>query len=195
MKKKPEATARTKENLMKAFWGLYCQKKIDQISIKEITDTAGYNRSTFYEYFIDIYDVLNQLEDELLAKLKEKVIYSLNIERGDIILQPLADFYEMQGEYFSVLLGENGDPRFAKKMKAGMGAVLIRRFGLPETDIHSDYIIEFGLSAIIAMLTHWYQSHKNLPSTELVALIRSMLANGISPMIQKYSTIPTKSSL
>jgi len=56
MNKHPEITAQTRENLMQAFWSLYRQKKIDTISIKEITATAGYHRSTFYEYFVDIYD-------------------------------------------------------------------------------------------------------------------------------------------
>lgn len=180
---------------MQAFWSLYCQKKTDSIAIKEITDKAGYHRSTFYEYFVDIYDLLNQLEDELLAKLKQEVSHSLNIESHGFILQPLADLYETQGAYFSVLLGENGDPRFTKKMKAEMGSFLIRRFGLPENDIHTAYIIEFGLSAIISTLTHWYQTNKNLPSTELVRLISSMLMVGVLPMVQKYSTLPSNPTL
>src|SRR3974377_431286 len=94
LKKNPEATARTRENLMQAFWSLYCQKRIDHISVKEITDTDGYHRSTFYEYFVDIYDVFNQLEDELLAELKENVIQSFKTDSNDILIQPLADHYE-----------------------------------------------------------------------------------------------------
>jgi len=193
MNKHPEITAQTRENLMQAFWSLYRQKKIDTISIKEITATAGYHRSTFYEYFVDIYDVLNQLEDELLAKLKQEVSHSLKMDGNGFILQPLADHYETQGEYFSVLLGENGDPRFTKKMKAEMGSFLRSRFGLPENDIHTAYIIEFGLSAIISTLTHWYQSDKNISSTELVGLISSMLMAGVLPIVQKYSTLPANS--
>jgi AcrR family transcriptional regulator len=190
MKKHPEATALTRENLMRAFWSLYAQKKIDHISIKEITDQAGYHRSTFYEYFVDIYDVLNQLEDDLLAKLKEKVIHSFKTDSNEILIQPLADLYETEGEYFSVLLGEKGDPSFAKKMKTEMSSTLMTRFGLSENDIHTPYLMEFGLSAIIATLTHWYQSNQNLTSKELIGFIQSMLMDGIFPMVQKYSTFP-----
>ena len=189
MKKNPEATALTRENLMEAFWSLYCHKKIDHISIKEITDKAGYHRSTFYEYFVDIYDLLNQLEESLLAYLKEKVSNSLVVEQNEDVLQGLANEYESKGKYLSVLLGENGDPYFSKKLKSVMRPVLMETFGMSESDIHTAYIFEFGLSAIMSTITLWYQSNKNLPSNELVVLVRSMLVNGVFPMVQKYSTL------
>ncbi len=193
MKKNPEATALTRENLIEAFLSLYCQKKIEHISIKEITDKAGYHRSTFYEYFFDIHDLLNQLENSLLAYIKEKVVNSLAGDRYDDIPQELADLYESRGNYLSVLLGENGDPNFSKKLKAVMGSTLVYPFGLSESELHTSYILEFGLSAIIATITHWYRNNKNLPSKELVSLIRSMLMNGIFPLIRKYSNLPSDS--
>lgn len=193
MKKNPEATALTRENLIEAFWSLYGQKKIEHISIKEITDKAGYHRSTFYEYFVDIYDLLNVLENSLLAYVQEKVVNSLAVDRYDDIPQGLADLYESKGNYLSVLLGENGDPYFSKKLKAVMGSALVNPFGLSESEPHTSYILEFGLSAIIATITHWYRNNKNLPSKELVSLIRSMLMNGIFPLIHKYSNLPSDS--
>ncbi len=180
---------------MQAFWSLYCEKKIDHISIKAITDKAGYHRSTFYEYFVDIYDLLNQLEDEVLARMRAEVLQSLNIQSNSNLVQILADRYEAQGEYLRVLLGENGNPHFAKKVKAEMGFALTRRFGLPENDSHTAYIMEFGLSAIISTITYWYQNSKDLPFNEFVVLVRSMLMNGILPMIKKYSTLPADSLL
>ena len=188
MAKHLEATALTRENLMQAFWGLYSQKKIEAISIKEVAEKAGYHRSTFYEYFVDIYDVLNQLEDSLLVFVKGKVVDSLVAEQNDDILQGLADVYESKGKYLSVLLGENGDPNFTKKLKAVMRPVLLETFSLPEGDIHTAYIFEFGFSAILSTITHWYQDNKNLPSKELIFLIRSMLMSGLYPEIRKYST-------
>jgi AcrR family transcriptional regulator len=193
MKKNPEATALTRNNLIEAFWSLYCQKKIEYISIKAITDKAGYHRSTFYEYFVDIYDLLNQLEESLLAYIQENVVDSLAVDRNGDIPQGLVDLYESKGKYLSVLLGEIGDPDFPQKLKTVMGSVLMKPFGLSESDLHTSYILEFGLSAIIATITHWYRNNKNLPSKELVSLIRSMLMNGIFPIIRKYSNLPSDS--
>ena len=187
MKKQPEITAQTRENLIQAFWSLYCEKKIEHITVKEITDKAGYHRSTFYEYFVDIHDVLNQLEDALLEYIKMNVIKYLEAGQWDDFTQKIANIYEVKGNYLSVLLGENGDPQFAQKMKTAMRPALSNALGLPENDIHTSYIFEFGLSAIIGTITHWYNNKKELPTKELARLIHSMLETGILPEIQKYS--------
>ena len=187
MKKQPELTAQTKENLIQAFWSLYRKQKIEHISIKEITSKAGYHRSTFYEYFVDIYDVLNQLEEDLLEYLKEQVLSSLENGLSDDIIQKLANVYEAKGDYWGTLLGENGDPHFAQKMKAIMRPALSNVFGLSEKEIRTTYIFEFGLSALIGTLTYWYNNQREIPSKEMVRLMNSMLATGILPEIQKYS--------
>ena len=187
MKKQPEITAQTRENLIQAFWGLYRQKKIEHITIKNITTRAGYNRSTFYEYFVDIYDLLNQFEDSLLEYLKEEILDSLEGGLNDDIIQKLADVYESKGDYLGILLGENGDPNFVKKLKTVMRSTLVGTFRLPEKEILTSYIFEFGMSAIIGTVTHWYHSKRDLPPKEMVRLLRSMLERGITPEIQEYS--------
>ena len=187
MKKQPELTAQTRENLIQAFWNLYCEKKIEHITIKEITAKAGYHRSTFYEYFVDIYDVLNQLEDALLEYIKMNVMKSLEVGLNDDFTQKIANIYEVKGNYLSVLLGENGDPQFAQKMKTIMRPALSNAFGLSESDMQTSYIFEFGMSAIIGTLTYWYNNKKELSSKELARLIRSMLETGVAPEIQNYS--------
>jgi AcrR family transcriptional regulator len=187
MKKQPEITTQTRENLIQAFWGLYRQKKIEHITIKNITTRAGYNRSTFYEYFVDIYDLLNQFEDTLLEYLKEQILDSLDGGPNDDIIQKLADVYESKGDYLGILLGENGDPNFVKKLKTVMRSTLVGTFRLPEKEIHTSYIFEFGMSAIIGTVTHWYQSKRDLPSKEMVRLLRSMLERGITSEIKENS--------
>lgn len=37
---------------------LYSERKIEDITIKEITDKAGYNCGTFYVYYKDVYEIL-----------------------------------------------------------------------------------------------------------------------------------------
>ena len=187
MKKQPELTAQTKENLIQAFWSLYRQKKIEHITIHELTTKAGYHRSTFYEYFVDVYDVLDQLEDSLLEYMKEQVVSALEGGLNDDFIQKLADVYESKGDYLSTLLGENGDPDFAQKLKTIMRPALFAEFGLPENDIHTAYIFEFGMSAILGMVTHWYRRKKDIPSKDMVRLLRSMLLRGIGPEIREYS--------
>lgn len=188
MKKQPEITAQTREKLIDAFWSLYSEKNIEHITIKEITDKAGYHRSTFYEYFSDIYDVLDQLEDALLKYIEMNVISRMDGDLSDDLALHIANIYDVKGEYLSVLLSEKGDPNFLNKIKAVMLPVLKDTYGLSEDEVHTAYIFEFVSSGIFAVVTHWYKNGKNIPSQELARLVRSILISGVVPMIHKYST-------
>ena len=48
MNKRHDITAQTKQNLIDAFWQLYCLRPISQITVRDVVQRAGYNRSTFY---------------------------------------------------------------------------------------------------------------------------------------------------
>lgn len=115
MKKNSEIMTKTKQDLIDAFWTIYCEKRIEKVTVKEITQRAGYNRSTFYEYFIDVYDVLEQIESSIIPNINE--IPPIATSAGDLGM-PLDIFlglYEKNEKYYSVLLGDNGDAAFATK--------------------------------------------------------------------------------
>lgn len=61
MHKQPDITAATRKKIMDSFWNIYITTPIDKITISAITKSAGVHRSTFYEYFKDIYDLKDYL--------------------------------------------------------------------------------------------------------------------------------------
>lgn len=69
MAKYINASQKTKTKLRETFWQLYQEKPIEKISVREIIEKAHYNRSTFYEYYPDIYAVLEEIEEELFDGL------------------------------------------------------------------------------------------------------------------------------
>ncbi|WP_144502091.1 TetR/AcrR family transcriptional regulator, partial [Bacillus thuringiensis] len=168
-------------------WDLYCQKKIEKISIKEITDNAGYYRSTFYEYFTDIYDILEQLETELILYITESIQESLQSPHNEDIIQKIAILYEDKGEYLSVLLGNNGDPNFIQKFKKTLRPALFKSFHLSENNEYTKLIFEFSISGILSSIKYWYDNKKTIPADEIVIMIRSILLNGTTKQIQKYN--------
>ncbi|MFR9208180.1 MAG: TetR/AcrR family transcriptional regulator [Lachnospiraceae bacterium] len=64
MKTTDHRTRVTKMLIRKAFTDLLKQKPIQSISIKELCESAGINRGTFYSHYSDIYDLLKQIEDD-----------------------------------------------------------------------------------------------------------------------------------
>lgn len=59
------------EKLEKAFMELLQTKKRSEITVSEISEKAGVNRSTFYANFLDIEDIENALKKRLLAEFRD----------------------------------------------------------------------------------------------------------------------------
>jgi AcrR family transcriptional regulator len=72
-------TSATKQNLIDAFWSLYTQKDLSKISIKEVALKAGYNRSTFYEYFSSTYEILDTIEKGLISSIDDLPPFSFSM--------------------------------------------------------------------------------------------------------------------
>lgn len=178
----PTATT-TKENIAQAFWSLYTKKRIDQIHIKEITDLAGYNRATFYQYYTDIYDVLDYIEAGLLDYVRNYAAYNLLSASTETIIHSFTDLYLTRGEMFSILLSEQGDPRFSDKLKASLFPVFAQALQLPDTE-KSEYIIEFVISAALSTMLRWYKTKRAVSSEELIELIHPLIFEGVLPVIQ-----------
>ncbi|WP_192929838.1 TetR/AcrR family transcriptional regulator [Alkaliphilus serpentinus] len=182
-KKQPETTERTKQIIKDAFWELYKEKKIEKITVKDITMKAGFNRSTFYVYFIDVYDVLNQIEEDVMPGME-------HIPPTGQVQSPSPDFmgdlitiYEKNSEYFSVLLSEKGDPAFTVRMKnlfkdmmkESMKDLLNKGDVIDELEL--DYALEFFTGATISVVKHWYDSGKNMPMEKLMPLMQQLMSN------------------
>jgi hypothetical protein len=188
MKKHSELTAQTKENLIEAFWQIYCEKGLEKTTVKEITAKAGYNRGTFYEYFTDIYDVLDQIENSLLPGPQDLPPLNLtNIPTTQLPIDTFIRMYEKNRKYYIVLFGDNGDSAFQSKIKNNMKAmvkkVLIAR-GVAD-DYELDFTLEYMLSAMIGVLSYWFRLEVTPPKDRLLKLMYDLMNHGVR---QKLTT-------
>ncbi len=97
MDQESRKVAKTKGIIKDAFFELYEENKIEKISIKDITRNARINRSTFYLYYRDIYDLLESIENEFLIDFANKVkdVYTTILKDGDInLIIPSLEFYQ-----------------------------------------------------------------------------------------------------
>ncbi|MDD4200408.1 MAG: TetR/AcrR family transcriptional regulator [Eubacteriales bacterium] len=64
---------RTKQKIMEVFSELYMSKDTAKISVKMICEKADINRSTFYTYFTDVFQLQEALEEELVQEMAGKI--------------------------------------------------------------------------------------------------------------------------
>lgn len=177
MSKYADVSAQTRQNLIDAFWEIYCGKRIEKITVREITAKAGYNRGTFYEYFTDVYDVLDQIEQSLLPDLEDIPPMHLEANEAPLPIDSFIKLYSSSSKYYTVLLGDSGDPAFAGKIKNGIKAKLMEQLAVKDIDkLELDYSLELILSAMIGILTYWFRNGENIPKEKVVALMYQLMS-------------------
>ena len=59
---------KTRKQLKDCLISLLKTKRIQDITVRELTEMADLNRGTFYLHYKDVFDLLEQTETELLGK-------------------------------------------------------------------------------------------------------------------------------
>ncbi|NQX47861.1 TetR/AcrR family transcriptional regulator [Paenibacillus tritici] len=185
MNKQPEVTEKTRQTFINVFCELYSAKPIEKITIQEIANRSGYNRSTFYQYFTDVYDLLHFIENDIFKAIREKLSRA---EHNSPQPQELLQFFEENETALQALLGDYGNMRFAERLKSEFFAEGPQPC-LPDDHSLSPYLIEFQLSTSFSLLRLWQRRHKDLPPEELLQLIDMLCNSGISSVAQEpYTT-------
>lgn len=180
MNKQPEITDRTRQTFVDAFCMLYTQKPIEKISIQEIAKKAGYNRSTFYQYFLDIDDLLNYTENELIEYICQK--REKGIMNDQLFVTHLIDVYSEKSTYIDALLGDFGSNLFLEDLKTKMQSN-IYELSLPDSNPLKPYLVEFHLSSTLSLFRLWLRRKKDLPLDEFLSLVSDLYMGGLSSVL------------
>lgn len=143
---------------------------LTKVTVTAVTDRAGVTRRTFYSHYRDIPDLVKCIEDETMAELEP---YLQNLVATDLdqlegalgACEPcpgapeLLGFFKERAGYLAPLLGEGGDPAFAKRLQAAAHDVVYPRAasGMPTALVNNllEYYLTFALSAEVGVLVRW----------------------------------------
>ena len=100
---------------------------LSRISVASLTERAGLTRRTFYSHYRDIPDFISQIENGLLAEIRERVELITAAQLPDLYrnideLEPAPGSVELlrylaaNRDHIGALLGPSGDPAFIKKV-------------------------------------------------------------------------------
>ena len=176
MKKQPEITEKTRQAFIDIFCELYSQKPIEKISIQEIANKSGYNRSTFYQYFTDIYELLDYAETDLLNYIKEELAKEKNPT-----VQNMLHCFEKENHMSALhaLFGDYGSVHFLERIKK---EIPVDQWAskIPKDTAATPYLVEFYISTTLSLLRLWFRRQNDLPRDELFELIHNLYTGGIS---------------
>ena len=182
-------TRRTKKLLTEAFIELLTQKKVTEISIKELCEMADINRGTFYLHYADIYDLKQQLEDEIMAQLEEIVLNHSSLQNSNdsyLLFLDLFRFSQKNAAFFKAFLGPHGDIASLNKMqtlfKEKYLAVLCKS-QTPQPPVAFEYSYDFIASGFTGLVKNWLLTDNQPSPEEMAKLLNKIVYDGLPSLL------------
>ncbi len=177
----------TRAIIKDAFVSLLKKRPIKDISVKELCAEANINRSTFYFHYTDVYDLLEQIEQEMfddLRKMLDTSSYDL-VYLANSIYKELFMFIEKHLDMCEVLIVKNSDPTFRQKVyEIGYEKYMqICSFTNPKADkTKLDYFYVSLLAGYIAIIGKWLEGGRKESIEEIAGIARQLTTEGISAL-------------
>lgn len=159
---------RTKHNIINAFISLRAKKPIEKITVKELAELAVINKATFYLHYKDIYDLSDQLENEILRNALSKIPIDVFI-RMDGVVQ-LAEMFTTQSELFNTLFSGSRVDVMAHKLDNMIKERVFTKY--PEW--RKNIRINVKLTTIIHGSIHAYFQYQNEDHDTVIAALSTL---------------------
>lgn len=182
---------KTKKHIRLALTQLIKEKSIKNISVREIADLADLNRGTFYIHYKDVYDLLEQIEDEMFEGFNQVLDKHSAAEIKKDSKPMIADIYSYLAENSDIclsLLSVNGDIAFLERIKSAVRDRLFREW-IPDHLMKNfkksadyEYFFAFLISGCIGLIHSWLASGMKDSPEYVAELTERILLTDITVM-------------
>ncbi|MCD8130947.1 MAG: TetR/AcrR family transcriptional regulator [Lachnospiraceae bacterium] len=76
---------KTKESITNAFLELRSRRPLEKITVKELCEKAMINKSTFYSHYTDVYDLSEQLENEVVESVLSNLTMPSDLKTSEFV--------------------------------------------------------------------------------------------------------------
>ncbi len=179
-KKENQRVKLTKTLLKNSLIDLMHTKSINKITIKELCENAGINRSTFYLYYTDQFVLLKELEDELLLNAREH-LKNIDSNLNNLhYLKELLFYMKNNSDIFHTLLCRQENISFQTEFINVTIQDLKTNYHLSCDEKISEYLYHYLTIGSLSLITRWFETDFNLSSDELSEMIFRLSDKAIS---------------
>ena len=169
--------ALTKALLKNALMSMLQEKSIYHLSIRDLCQRAGINRSTFYKYYGNQFDLLAEMEHDLLDDI-ETFLNEHSIRNIDALVQAL-QYLESNIRFVRLMINANVDPEFPGRLfslspiQRSLHAVIDPYLSEAEREYALNFLL-FGGFQVVRM---WINKEERESPEQLAALLTQHFFN------------------
>nr|WP_316621569.1 TetR/AcrR family transcriptional regulator [uncultured Ruminococcus sp.] len=176
---------KTKRAIKEAFAKLLAQKDINDITISDIAAEANINRKTFYNYYGGIYEVVGEIEDDIVRLIDKEVTgigFQNSLQSPYLIFEKLTKVINTDTDFFGYLLGMNANVSLESKI-ADLLKSKFKMFVLQDVEISElrlNLMTEFIISGMVAVYRRWFNSDRSEPIETISEEMKLLAFEGIN---------------
>ena len=191
-KKQDRRVRKSKDSLKNSLIELMQSKSVNNITVKELVIKADLNRSTFYNYYCDIPDMLKKLEEELYTEFLytiERHIYkcdkNIDISEGTHeFIEDMCNVIKDNYDFCKCIFSKNGDLNFLFELEEiienHLRDQLKEKFDRKVE--HLSYVYSFFKSGYIGILKTWMKGGCKESTKEIADLTYNLLKGVINSL-------------
>ena len=163
------------------------KKNSNEITVRDIAKYAEINRKTFYRYYSGIYQVTDEIENEIVVAF-ESIIDDVDLRQAlnqpYLVFERLTSVINTDLDFYGHLLNNNLVNKIVDMLKDKTKVALLQQINLNEQK--ADVVIQFAITGMVAVYQQWYHSNHNQSIEELSEVIGIMFFQGFSGILEKY---------
>ena len=181
---------KTKKSIYNAVAMLLTEKELKHITIKEICETADINRKTFYHYYPAVYDVVEEMEDNVVSiffESLEDIDLASALEDPFIVFEKLNEIINSDLEFYGYLLSQKSDCGLVKKTVACLKDYTKQslRQSVAMAEPKLDIMLDFAYSGMLNVYQKWFNNEYPLSLEEIAKEVSVVCFGGINAMLEE----------
>ena len=179
----------TKATIEDTFLNLLEKKDIGSITVTEICEKADINRATFYRYYIDIYDLLKNIQDSFIDEIKASnaMIYLKDYTVYNFTKEILEIFYHNK-QLVKILFDTNNSIYFITEvLEVAYEKASSKWFNsFPEMDESEiEYAAVYVFNGALGVINYWIKNNFDKDIDEVSKYIEKLTIDGIHKFVYK----------
>ena len=181
---------RTKKALREALLSLLEKKPINEISVTELTNLADVNRATFYFYYTDLLDMLQQIQNETYQDFQyvigESPASIATIEGFTEYAESLLTYCKEHEALVKFIIKNDTNNQLYKKIQMLMLNNIPNSKETFDVNNPARYSTNFFLNAMVGIMIDWMDEGMKIPPHELAEFCAHIYLNGSYKTKQLY---------
>jgi len=189
-KKEDRRVRRTKKALREGLAELLMEKDIQHITVRELTEKADVNRSTFYANFKDVYDVHNQMENIIIQEINDILSLEQNWD-AKTFFGILFQYVSENRQACRLISMGNINSTLVNRISALFKELCVehwkKKYNLAYSVRDLDYCAQYLFSGSFGVISEWIISNSEY-STDEAMLLLTDIDNNFSQFIKNKFT-------